>query len=115
MLNLVRAFAIILLALIGGKGIAYILPFSFPASIIGMLILFFAFSCGLVKVQWVQPGAHYLLTYMALLFIPIGVGLVNYFDLVIAQWPALFACITLGTLIVMAVVGHIFQRINPVE
>ncbi|MCE2594883.1 CidA/LrgA family protein [Motilimonas cestriensis] len=113
MFSIIRAFAIILIALLGGKAIAYLLPFSFPASIIGMLLLFIAFNTGLIKVHWVQSGAHYLLTYMALLFIPIGVGLINYFDLVITQWPALLASITFGTLIVMAIVGHVFQRFNP--
>ncbi|MCE0555433.1 MULTISPECIES: CidA/LrgA family protein [unclassified Motilimonas] len=113
MFSIVRAFAIILLALVGGKAVAYLLPFNFPASIIGMLVLFIGFNTGVVKVHWVQPGAHYLLKYMALLFIPIGVGLINYFDLVIAQWPALLASITFGTFIVMAIVGHVFQRINP--
>ncbi len=115
MLLLFRAALIIWLYLLAGKAIAAFLPFTFPASILGLILLFLSFNFGLIKVEWVKPVSDPLLTYMALLFIPIGVGLVNYIELIQGQWPSIVACILIGTFSVMAIVGHLFQRFNQVK
>ncbi|MFO6422593.1 CidA/LrgA family protein [Motilimonas sp. KMU-193] len=115
MLLLLRAALIIWLYLLAGKAIATLLPFGFPASILGLILLFISFQVGLVKLDWVKPVADPILTYMALLFIPIGVGLVNYLELIQGQWPSIVACILIGTFAVMTLVGHLFQRFNQVK
>ncbi|GAK15130.1 antiholin-like protein LrgA [Vibrio sp. JCM 19053] len=58
---------------------------SVPGSVIGMLVLFFSMTLGLVKVDWVKPGATLFIRYMILLFVPISVGLMQHFDMLLAN------------------------------
>ncbi|RJG42545.1 CidA/LrgA family protein [Motilimonas pumila] len=108
---IVRDAIILLLCLFAGKLIAHALPFVFPSSIIGMLVLFFCLTTGIFKLHQVETGANILLKYMALLFIPIGVGVMEYLELIGAQWPAIVGAMVIGTFIVLLVVGHMFQRL----
>lgn len=54
------------------------LPFAFPASVIGMLLLFILLSCRMVKVEHLREMSDFLLSNMAFFFIPAGVSMMNY-------------------------------------
>jgi holin-like protein len=109
------SFLLILLFLAGGKLIAAYLPVAFPGSIIGLILLFFALSTSLVKVKWITRSGNFILKYMALLFIPIGVGLLNYFDLIISHWLVIVLSLSFTTLFIMFLVGHFYQYLNRKE
>lgn len=101
-----RAFLLIYLCLIIGNLISNLLPFSLPGSIIGMLVLFSLLTVQIIPVHWIQPGCHLLLKNMTLLFIPIGVGIMNYYDMLSQQIiPILLSCI-ISTLIIMIIVAY---------
>lgn len=74
---------------------------SVPGSVIGMLILFFSMALGLVKAEWVKPGATLFIRYMILLFVPISVGLMQHFDMLLANALPILASAVGGTLIVL--------------
>ena len=57
-----------------------ILPFAFPASVIGMLLVFLLLLCRVLKVEYIREKADFLLGNMAFFFLPAGVSIVNYFD-----------------------------------
>ena len=114
-LNFSRGFLIILLFLSFGKFFSAYLPVPFPASIIGLILLFIALSMSLIKVEWITMSGELILKYMALLFIPIGVGLLNYFDLIITHWLAIICSLLFTTLFIMFIVGHFFQFIDKKE
>jgi holin-like protein len=100
-----RAFLLIYACLYAGIAIATLLPITVPGSIIGMLILFLLLSLQILPAQWVKPGCHLLIRYMALLFVPIGVGVMQYFDLLRAQFgPVVVSCVV-STLVVLVVVS----------
>ncbi len=50
-----------------------------------MLILFVLLALQIMPPQWVNPGCNILIRYMALLFVPIGVGGDAVLDLLRAQ------------------------------
>jgi holin-like protein len=81
-----RAFIFIYLCLYAGTFIASLLPITIPGSIIGMLILFVLLALQIIPAKWVKPGCSVLIRYMALLFVPIGVGVMQYYDLLKAQY-----------------------------
>jgi len=87
-------------------------PIAFPGSIIGLLLLFSALVFNLIKLEWVLVTANFALKYMVLLFIPIGVGLINYFDLVQQHWQVIIASLFFTTFSIMFIVGHLFQYLN---
>jgi holin-like protein len=107
--DFLRGFLLILLFLSFGKLISAYLPVPFPGSIIGLILLFVALSTSLVKVKWITFSGNFILKYMALLFIPIGVGLLNYFDLIINHWLVIVLSLSFTTLFIMFLVGHFYQ------
>ena len=64
-LRITRDFLVILACFKAGTAISAILPFRFPDSIIGMLLLFLLLNLQIVKLQWVEMGAGVLLKHMA--------------------------------------------------
>ncbi|MBT9431258.1 CidA/LrgA family protein [Candidatus Sodalis endolongispinus] len=97
----VRAFILIYLCLYAGIFFSALLPFAIPGSIIGMLLLFVLLSFQLVPTLWLKPGCYLLIRYMALLFVPIGVGVMNYYQ---QLGPIVISC-AVSTVMVMVVVG----------
>ena len=57
-----------------------ILPFDFPASVIGMLLVFLLLVLRVLKVEYIKEKADFLLGNMAFFFLPAGVSIINYFD-----------------------------------
>ncbi len=106
------SFLIILACLAVGKWISSLLPFAFPASILGMLILFLLSNFQLVRMHWIEPSASLLLRHMALLFIPVAVGLLAYLDTVMASLGVILLNVVLGISLILLVVGRLYQRMN---
>ncbi|HDS5480873.1 TPA: CidA/LrgA family protein [Serratia liquefaciens] len=108
-----RAFVLIYLCLFAGNAIAALLPIAIPGSIIGMLLLFALLSTQILPAKWVKPGCHLLIRYMVLLFVPIGVGVMKYYDQIIEHLGPLVVSCIVSTLMVLVVVGstsHYFHR-----
>ncbi|AJJ09968.1 lrgA family protein [Yersinia rohdei] len=101
-----RAFAIIYLCLWAGKAVALLLPITIPGSIIGMLILFALLASQILPSKWVKPSCQLLIRYMALLFVPIGVGVMQYYDQLTKQFGPIVVSCFISTLIVMLVVAY---------
>ncbi|AUH00326.1 hypothetical protein CWC46_11230 [Prodigiosinella confusarubida] len=104
-----RAFALIYLCLLAGNAISALLPLTIPGSIIGMLILFALLASQILPANWVKPGCHLFIRYMALLFVPIGVGVMNYYSLLVSQFGPIIVSCLVSTLIIMVVVGYSTQ------
>ncbi|AJZ90257.1 CidA/LrgA family protein [Cedecea neteri] len=101
----IRAFILIYLCLYAGIFVASLLPIVIPGSIIGMLILFVLLSLQILPAKWVKPSCHLLIRYMALLFVPIGVGVMQYYDVLKAQFgPVVVSCL-ISTLVVLVIVS----------
>lgn len=100
-----RSFVLIYICLYAGIAIASLLPITIPGSIIGMLILFILLSLQILPAKWVKPSCHLMIRYMALLFVPIGVGVMQYVDVIKQQFgPVVVSCF-ISTLVVLVVVS----------
>ncbi|VYU73783.1 hypothetical protein [Metakosakonia massiliensis] len=100
-----RAFILIYACLYAGNFVSSLLPIAIPGSIIGMLILFFLLALQILPAKWVNPGCYVLIRYMALLFVPIGVGVMQYYDTLRAQFGPIVVSCAVSTLIVFLVVS----------
>jgi holin-like protein len=70
------------------------LPFTFPASIIGMVLILVLLLTGILRIEHIQEKSSFLLSNMAFFLIPAGVSVINYFDLIGRNILALvFICI----------------------
>ena len=101
----VRALVLIYACLYAGIYLSWMLPITIPGSITGMLILFVLLALQILPAKWVNPGCYILIRYMALLFVPIGVGVMQYYDLLRAQFGPIIVSCAISTLIVFLVVS----------
>ena len=91
--------------------IEYILPFAFSASIIGMLLVLIALLLGILKVVQIEELSDFLLQNMAFLFLPAGVSIMNYGDILRENaWQIFLICFV--TTIVVFGVTSIAMRIT---
>lgn len=79
------------------------LPFSFPASVIGMILLFICLLTGILKIEHIQEKADFLLENMAFFFVPAGVSIINYFDVLKSAWLQLVIVCIISTVVTFAV------------
>lgn len=105
------SLGIIMACLWLGNGIQALLSLSIPGSIFGMLILFGLLVSGLIKVDWVKPSSHAFIRYMIILFIPISVGLMDYFPLLIDNTLSIFASSVGATTLVLILLALGLQKI----
>lgn len=89
-----------------GEGVARLLPASpLPGSLWGMLGLFGALSAGWLPERRVRSAASFLVRWLGLLFVPVGVGVVAYAELVARFAVAIGAAIVLGSLVTLLASG----------
>lgn len=88
-----------------GEGLSTFFDLPVPGNVIGMALMLIALSAGWVKLEWLQEAADLLLSYMALFFVPAGVGVMLYFDLIGREWLPIVAGTVISTFVVMAVTG----------
>lgn len=78
---------IIIIALsLAGNAIAAALPFAFPPAIISLFILLVLLATKVVKEEKMSRVSPFMLKYMAIFFIPSGVEIIEYTDLLASSW-----------------------------
>lgn len=80
-----------------------------PGSVVGMVLLWGALEARVVRLAWLERGSRALLGVLGLLFVPAGVGFVQYAGAG-AVWLAAGGVVLVGTLVTLAVTGHVVQR-----
>lgn len=110
-ISLLRSALIILAFLLIGKWITYLIAWSIPGSVIGLILLFIALSTRVIPLSWVKPTGDLLLGYMTLFFVPVGVALLNYRELLSQYWLAILLSSIVSTLMVLLVVGLCYQKL----
>lgn len=98
-------FAICLAA----EGISAILPFTLPASVIGMVILLILLAIKAVKPGQLKSVSDFMLNNMALFFIPVVSSMIQYKDVLFANFWAIILICLLTTPLVFFVTGHVVQ------
>lgn len=109
---MIRGAFVLLLFLLLGEGLAALTGLPVPGSVLGMLLLALALRLGLVQRAWVEGAARALLRGMGLLFVPAGVGVVLYGELLRQQGLAIVVACAVSTVAVMAVVALVQQRLE---
>ena len=71
---------VVLLICLLSEIVSLLLPFPFPGTVIAMIILFILLAAGVIKVGHIRQKAEFMLKNMAFFFIPAGVGIMEYFD-----------------------------------
>ncbi|WP_386698638.1 CidA/LrgA family protein [Lonepinella sp. MS14436] len=112
--DLIRSLVILYALLYLGETIAWLIPIGIPGSIFGLLLLFFGLTTNVIRVEWIFFGANLLIHYMAVLFVPVSVGIIKYSDVLISQAKALLIPNVVSSLITLIIIGtladYLFMR-----
>ena len=107
-----RQLAIIIGCLAVGEFITWLTGISVPSSIIGMLLLTILLKVKVIKLEWVETISNFLVKNMGFFFVPPGVALMLYFDIIGKEIVSIVLATTLSTMLVLVVTGwtHIMTR-----
>ena len=109
---MIRQCAILFGCLALGELIVYFTGIKLPSSIIGMLLLTLFLKLGWIKLHWVQGLSDFLVANLGFFFVPPGVALMLYFDVIAAEfWPIVIATIV-STALVLVVTGWVHQIVR---
>lgn len=72
----------ILTVCMAGECIAVLLPFTFPASVISLILLIVLLLTGVIKEGYIKHVADFIMRYMSFFFMPSCIGVMQYFDLI---------------------------------
>lgn len=98
-----------------GVGIVSVLHLPLPASVIGLLLLALALQVKIIKVEYIQDGAGFLIGVLTLFFIPATVGVIDYPQLWTVTGLLVMLAVTASTLIAIYVTGMLSQVIEKKE
>jgi holin-like protein len=100
------------------KGLAILLGFNFlglflqqwahvplPGNVIGLVLFTACLFAGIVKLEWVEQSAGFLLRHMLLFFAPVVVGVIEFRGLLRTQWLPITSGIVGSFLVVLLVTG----------
>ena len=108
-------FVIIYAALWLGNTLSTLIGGVIPGSIIGMLLLALLLQLRLLHLSWVDKSAALFVRWMSLLFVPIGVGLVEQIDSLLSALPAMLLTCVFATLLLLMLVGRAYQKLESTQ
>lgn len=103
--ELLRSFLILYVVLLLGEWVSQVISIGVPGSIWGLLILFFCLTLQIIKVNWIYMSARLLIRYMALLFIPVSVGVMTYGNLLLNNLTSIVLPNILSTFLVLIIIS----------
>lgn len=112
---MVRGFTLLLLFQLCGEFLSRILDLPVPGNVMGMGLLLIALSLKLIDVKWFEEASELLLSNMALFFVPAGVGVMVYGDLIAAEWLPITVATVVSTFVVMFVTGMLTEKLEAKE
>ena len=110
-MKIILQIGIIFLICLVGEGIASILPFSFPSSVISMLLLFLLLLLRILRPEHIRQKTDFLLKNMAFFFIPAGVGILEQFTYIRdSMLPILLICVV-STVLTFAATAYTVKAV----
>ena len=101
--------AIVFAFLALGELIVWLTGVKLPSSIIGMLLLTLSLKLGIVRLRHVDLVGNFLVKNLGFFFVPPGVALMLYFDIIEAQLVPIVVASAVSTVIVLVITGGVQQ------
>jgi len=95
-----------------GAALKEVIPLPIPASMFGLFLLFLALFFKIIKLEWVEKGANWLLAELLLFFIPSAVGIVNYDEILSLQGAEIVGLIGISKIIVMGMTAVTAEKMS---
>ncbi|MFB3164635.1 CidA/LrgA family holin-like protein [Neobacillus sp. 179-J 1A1 HS] len=95
-----------------GTALKEVIPLPIPGSMFGLILLFLALYFRIVKLEWVEKGAKWLMAELLLFFVPSAVEIVNYDEILSLQGAEIVLLIGISTVIVLGMTALVAERIT---
>lgn len=109
---MIRQCFIIFGCLAVGELIVWLTGIAIPSSIIGMLLLAALLQTKVVKEEWVKGMSDFLISNMGFFFVPPGVALMLYLDIIKAEFIPIVVATVVSTVLVLIVTGWTHQKLK---
>ena len=106
---MIRQLAILFGCLALGELIITLTHIPLPSSILGMLLLTLLLKLKVLRLEWVRSISDFLVTNIGFFFVPPGVAIMLYFDIIKAQFVPIVTASVVSTVLVLAVTGWVHQ------
>ena len=106
---MIRQLAILFGCLALGELIITLTHIPLPSSILGMLLLTLLLKLNVIRLEWVRSISDFLVTNIGFFFVPPGVAIMLYFDIIKAQFVPIVTASVISTVLVLAVTGWVHQ------
>lgn len=106
---MIRQCFIIFGCLALGELVVWLTGIPIPSSIIGMLLLAALLQMKAIKVEWVKGMSDFLISNMGFFFVPPGVALMLYLDVIKAEFVPIVVATVVSTVLVLIVTGWTHQ------
>lgn len=108
---MLHSFLLLLIGQLLGQTVADLFGLPLPGAVLGFAFMFIALLLRPQLATTLAPAADGLLRHLGLLFVPAGVGIILYLDLLRAEWLPLVVSVLVSTLLGMVVTALIFDRL----
>ncbi len=112
---MIRQCTIIFGCLAVGELIVWLTGISIPSSIIGMLLLTALLQMKVFKLEWVKGMSDFLISNLGFFFVPPGVALMLYFDIIKAELLPIVLATAISTMLVMITTGWTDQYLRKLN
>ena len=106
---MIRQLAILFGCLALGELIITLTHIPLLSSIIGMLLLTLFLKLKIIHLEWVRSISDFLVTNIGFFFVPPGVAIMLYFDIIKAQFLPIVTASVVSTVLVLAITGWVHQ------
>ena len=110
-----KQFFVIFGCLALGEIIVWATGIKLPSSIIGMLLLASFLKMKWVKLEWVEKISEFLLANLGFFFVPPGVAIMLYLDIIQKELLPIAMATVISTVLVLVVTGHMHQFVVKAE
>ena len=110
-----RQFFIIFGCLAIGEFIVWLTGIKLPSSIIGMLALTALLKFNIVELSWVQKLSEFLISNLGFFFVPPGVAIMLYLDLIQKEFIPIIMATVISTISVLIATGQAHQLVIRIE
>lgn len=111
-MDYLKEFTILCVCLFLGVVTRTIINFPIPEAVYGMIYLFLALQLKILKVEDVKKTCDGILHNLALLFVPVGVGIMASYDVIKGKILILLVIIVVCTILTMIFTGLVVQALQ---
>lgn len=86
----------------------FLLPI--PGSILGMAFIFISLRLNWIRLVHVKKASDFLLKYLALFFVPYGVGLMTYYTIIENDLIIVVSAVVISSVITLYGTAYLFQK-----